>query len=587
MPSPSSLTISPFQLAVPAVLPVIALVLTLIAVLFPETASQSPWLLQAAAGFLLLFSGSFAWLCTRLLPGLKQAAFDRETLASVADGDLQATTPGGSSPALQRVRAFYINGRNEVDTIAAYGKEFEHHSAQASTLALTAKDDAAAIDAAGKRLAGDMEDLDNAAAEVADHVTNIAASVEQMHQASNDIAENMDRARSAAERTADSAKRNTAQLDRLGERASGSGAGLRRVSASIAQVRDRAMALKADMSAMDRDSQSIGTILGVIADIADQTNLLALNAAIEAARAGEAGRGFAVVADEVRKLAEKTMVATKDVNTAIHSIQATAQGNLAATEQAVAAIDDSVQLADAQIAETESLMGEMLAVSQDVSAISGIVEELRDIVYTSSAATEEQSQATKAIAEILTDTAQNASRMRERADQGLASTRDIANQTTTVAAHIGEMAAASQHVNSSARELSRLTKELSGQIDAFRIGSPPFDIAAVKTAHLAWRARLESVLLGHTRLVASEVADHHQCVFGKWFDGEGSGNFGSHPIFREIGKEHEQVHALARKIAELAAQGKTREADAGMRQFEETRLRLFDALNRLYLEMTQ
>jgi len=114
---------------------------------------------------------------------------------------------------------------------------------------------------------------------------------------------------------------------------------------SIARVQTRAELLREAMGSLGRQAESIGRVMTMINDIADQTNLLALNAAIEAARAGEAGRGFAVVADEVRKLAEKTMLATKEVGDAISAIQAGARDSAEQVDGAVEAIATSTGLA--------------------------------------------------------------------------------------------------------------------------------------------------------------------------------------------------------------------------------------------------
>mgnify|MGYP000934315640 CR=1 FL=1 len=118
-----------------------------------------------------------------------------------------------------------------------------------------------------------------------------------------------------------------------------------KVIQGIMDVQAQSLSLKQDMTELGKQADNIGRILNVISDIADQTNLLALNAAIEAARAGEAGRGFAVVADEVRKLAEKTMVATKEVGEAIAGIQTGAQKNIGNVDQSVKRIDEATELA--------------------------------------------------------------------------------------------------------------------------------------------------------------------------------------------------------------------------------------------------
>ncbi|MEL7639005.1 MAG: methyl-accepting chemotaxis protein [Solidesulfovibrio sp.] len=113
----------------------------------------------------------------------------------------------------------------------------------------------------------------------------------------------------------------------------------------IGAIRQRAASLREDITVLGREAQGIGAVIGVISDIADQTNLLALNAAIEAARAGDAGRGFAVVADEVRKLAEKTMLATREVEQAVTAIQLGTKEHVISVEEVASAIESADALA--------------------------------------------------------------------------------------------------------------------------------------------------------------------------------------------------------------------------------------------------
>ena len=116
---------------------------------------------------------------------------------------------------------------------------------------------------------------------------------------------------------------------------------VRETIACIARVAEQTAAVAEGMEELGAHAAGIGRILELITDVADQTNLLALNAAIEAARAGEAGRGFAVVADEVRKLAEKTMQATGQVTRAVEEIQQSVSGNGKTTERMVNVMDES------------------------------------------------------------------------------------------------------------------------------------------------------------------------------------------------------------------------------------------------------
>ena len=277
------------------------------------------------------------------------------------------------------------------------------HQARMSTVTQL-EDVVSHLQRAADSLNASLGDVRDKAGIAADRMAETATAMNEMNATVLEVAHNAEGAAEAATSV-------------QGHAQDGAGIVLRTIQ-SMQSVQQQSSGLKGDMADLDKQAKDIGTVLTLIRDIADQTNLLALNAAIEAARAGEAGRGFAVVADEVRKLAEKTMSATREVETAIATIQEGTGKSSTTVDGTVTSIEEVGRMAE------ES--------GQSLERISNLAGDSSARVSAIAAAATEQSAASEEINRNIAEVNTLSAHIAEAMDMAARQVSDMAGQVSVV-----------------------------------------------------------------------------------------------------------------------------------------------------------
>jgi methyl-accepting chemotaxis protein len=397
---------------------------------------------------------------------------------SVAGGDLTVEyTPKGAADLLGNAFIKMVAGLRS--TIASVTDSVGQVTSTSSNLANAAEQSARAT----SQITTTIQQVASGTGQQADSINRTASSVEQMSRAIDGVAQGAQEQAGAISKAASITNQLSSAIQQVAgnaeavvrestNAANAAREGTKTVEETLASM--NTIKAKVGVSAdkvqeMGKRSDQIGEIVTTIEDIASQTNLLALNAAIEAARAGEAGKGFAVVADEVRKLAERASAATREIGDLIKGIQRTVAEAVSAMDEGAKEVEGGVLKAgkagealDAilQASEAVNYQAEQAAAASE--QMSASANELVTAVDSVSAVVEENTASTEQMAAGSTEVTQAIENIASISEENSAAVEEVSASTE-------EMSAQVQEVTTSAQQLAELARRLQEAIAQFRL----------------------------------------------------------------------------------------------------------------------
>ncbi|MBF0273430.1 MAG: CZB domain-containing protein [Magnetococcales bacterium] len=436
-----------------------------------------------------------------------------------------------------------------------------------------------------------------AAEEGSANTTTLAAAAEQISVNVGEVNHSLQEVGLMIDNVASSMARMTRSQEAVRERC-------RIADAEASRATSRAQNGHQVMEQLTLSAEQIGQIVQTINHIAEQTNMLALNASIEAAGAGDAGKGFAVVANEVKALARQTAEATEDIGNRIYEIQGHAHEAARTVEAITTAIErlaevnrEIVTAADEQSLAANEIAASMDGVTRAAAVVMHGSEELGASVNEIARTANELGNGSRELAATATmmaasieQTATQAGQSNTLAQAMLSTVGQTVQASQSMRENMEQTRSASHRLEATAHTITLLIDALSSVSDRLHAvqanlntGAAPFDMLRVKTAHLEWLRKLEAMINGEGVMSPEEACDVKGCQLGQWFYApEGGGRFSTLSAYDTVDVAHRAVHELAASIIRSHGEGKPVQGE--LQRFNRLRDQLFIELDGLYIE---